>query len=55
MKKEVEELPRATNRPHVPATKRLDLSGEAGKRIIEKETRRVLELHAKTFDKLSKL
>jgi hypothetical protein len=41
------------NRPPVPATKKLDLSGEHGKQIVKSETKLALRTHKRTFDKLA--
>lgn len=46
-------LPQAVNRPHMPATKELDLSGLEGQQIVKQETERVLIKYANTFKKLA--
>ena len=40
-------------RPKIKATKKLDLSGDAGRQIIKSETKLALRTHAKTFKKLA--
>lgn len=40
-------------RPHIKATKLLDLSGFNGQQIVHAETIKVLRIHAKTFKKLA--
>nr|WP_318654557.1 acetyltransferase [Pseudomonas sp. MWU13-2100] len=40
-------------RPKIKATKKLDLGGDPGKRIVFLETRLVLTTHKKTFRKLA--
>ncbi|STZ63254.1 Uncharacterised protein [Moraxella lacunata] len=42
-----------TNRPKVPATKKLDLTGEQGQQIIKSETKLVLRTHKETFKRLA--
>ena len=41
------------SRPRVPATKKLDLSGELGRQIIKSETKLALRTHKRTFEKLA--
>lgn len=48
-------LPQAVQRPHVPATKKLDLSGSEGQQIVRTETEKVLIKYASTFKKLADL
>lgn len=48
-------LPQAVNRPHIPATKKLDLSGPAGQQIVKQETEKVLIKFANTFKKLASM
>ena len=40
-------------RPHIKATKKLDLDGDTGEQIIKSETKLVLRTHANTFRKLA--
>ena len=40
-------------RPKIKATKKLDLSGDLGKQIVHSETKLVLRVHKKTFEKLA--
>jgi len=40
-------------RPHISATKKLDLSGPSGSQIIKFETELVLRTHKNTFKKLA--
>jgi hypothetical protein len=40
-------------RPHIKATKKLDLNGDIGEQIIKSETKLVLRTHANTFRKLA--
>lgn len=42
-----------THRPKIPATKRLDLTGEQGQQIIKSETKLVLRTHKETFKRLA--
>ena len=42
-------------RPHITATKKLDLNGDIGEQIIKSETKRVLRKHSKTFRKLASM
>lgn len=42
-----------TNRPKIPATKKLDLTGEQGQQIIKSETKLVLRTHKETFKRLA--
>ncbi|EWH12070.1 GCN5-related N-acetyltransferase [Catenovulum agarivorans DS-2] len=44
---------KAVTRPHIAATKQLDLSGAEGQQIVKSETKLVLRTHKKTFDKLA--
>lgn len=44
---------KAVTRPSIPATKKLDLSGEYGKQIVKSETKLVLRTHRRTFEKLA--
>ncbi|WP_445398033.1 hypothetical protein [Zobellella sp. An-6] len=46
-------LPQAQTRPHIRASKRLDLSGEEGKQIVKSETRLTLKEHQNTFKRLA--
>ncbi|WP_420591687.1 hypothetical protein [Bacterioplanoides sp.] len=46
-------LPKAEKRPHIKASKKLDLSGVEGKQIIKSETKLALRSHKKTFDRLA--
>nr|WP_321238636.1 hypothetical protein [uncultured Tolumonas sp.] len=48
-------LPQAINRPHVPATKQLDLSGPEGQLLIKETTKRVIIKFAHTLTKLEKI
>ena len=48
-------LPQAINRPHVPATKELDLSGDAGKARIAQDMAVILQKFARTFERLEKM
>ncbi len=48
-------LPQAINRPHVPATKKFDLSGPEGQQRIKMDIEHLLVKYAKTFEKLAKL
>ncbi|WP_323842315.1 MULTISPECIES: acetyltransferase [unclassified Moraxella] len=41
------------NRPKIPATKRLNLTGEQGQQIIKSETKLVLRTHKETFKRLA--
>ena len=43
----------AINRPFIQAVKAIDLSGEEGKKLIKKETLKVLSVHTKTFKVLA--
>lgn len=40
-------------RPHIKATKELDLNGDIGEQIITSETKGALRKHSKTFRKLA--
>lgn len=40
-------------RPSIPATKKLDLSGEEGRQIVKSETKLALRTHRRTFEKLA--
>ena len=42
-----------TNRPKIPATKRLALTGEQRQQIIKSETKLVLRTHKETFKRLA--
>ena len=44
---------KAVERPKIPATKQLDLSGVEGQQIVKSETKLVLRTHKKTFKKLA--
>ncbi len=46
-------LPEATNRPHIKATKKLNLKGREGQQIVKSETKLTLKTHDKTFKKLA--
>jgi hypothetical protein len=48
-------LPQAINRPHVPATKQLDLSGADGQLLVKQITERVIMKFARTLNKLEKI
>lgn len=48
-------LPQAINRPHVPVTKQLDLSGPEGQLLIKQTTERVIIKFARTLNKLEKM
>lgn len=41
------------NRPKIPTTKKLDLTGEQGQQIIKSETKLVLRTHKETFKRLA--
>ncbi|WP_114416533.1 acetyltransferase [Marinospirillum perlucidum] len=43
----------AVKRPRIKATKKLDLSGDAGRQIVQSETKLALRTHRKTFSKLA--
>ena len=45
-------LPQAINRPHVPVTKQLDLSGPEGQLLIKQTTAHVIMKFARTLNKL---
>ena len=45
-------LPQAVNRPHIRATKELDLTGREGQQIVKSETKLTLLKYANTFKKL---
>ncbi len=47
-------LPQAINRPNVPATKELDLSGPKGQQRIKMDMEQILVKYTKTFEKLAK-
>lgn len=47
--------PQAINRPHVPATKELDLSGDAGKQRIAQDMAVILKKFARTFERLEQM
>ena len=49
----VKSLPRPEKRPHVKATKSLDLGSLEGKQIVFSETKLALRTHQKTFKKLA--
>jgi hypothetical protein len=40
-------------RPHIKATKKLNLNGDIGEQLIKSETKLVLRTHEKTFRKLA--
>lgn len=42
-----------TQRPKIPATKKLDLTGEQGQQIVKSETKLVLRTHKETFKRLA--
>lgn len=44
---------KATKRPKIVASKKLDLSGEFGQQIVRSETKLVLRTHKRTFQKLA--
>ncbi len=46
-------LPQSSDRPHIKANKKLDLSGLEGKQVIHAETKLALRTHKKTFEKLA--
>lgn len=48
-------LPQAVNRPYIPATKELDLSGLEGQQIVKQETEKVLIKFSNTFKKLASM
>lgn len=48
-------LPQAINRPHVPVTKQLDLSGPEGQLLIKQTTGHVIMKFARTLNKLEKM
>lgn len=48
-------LPQAINRPRVPATKELDLSGDAGQQRIAQDMTVILRKFARTFARLEKM
>lgn len=48
-------LPQAINRPHVPATKQLDLSGPEGLLLVKQTTEHVIMKFACTLNKLEKM
>lgn len=41
------------DRPKIPATKRLNLTGEQGQQIVKSETKLVLRTHKETFKRLA--
>ena len=43
----------AVERPQIPATKQLDLTGDSGQQIVKSETKLALRTHAKTFKRLA--
>ncbi len=43
----------AVERPKIKASKKLDLSGDAGRQIVKSETKLALRTHQKTFTKLA--
>ena len=43
----------AVERPKIPATKQLDLTGDSGQQIVKSETKLALRTHAKTFKRLA--
>lgn len=43
----------AVQRPKIPASKKLDLSGVFGQQIVNSETKLVLSTHKRTFEKLA--
>lgn len=43
----------AITRPKIKATKRLDLTGDQGQKIVKSETKLVLRTHHQTFKKLA--
>lgn len=44
---------KTVQRPKIKASKKLDLSGEAGQQIVKSETKLALRTHKKTFEKLA--
>ena len=46
-------LPQSSKRPHIKASKPLDLSGLEGRQIVKSETKLTLRTHNKTFKKLA--
>jgi hypothetical protein len=48
-------LPQAINRPHVPVTKQLDLSGPEGQLLIKRTTERVMMTFSRTLTKLENM
>ena len=44
---------KAVERPKIPATKKLDLTGAEGRQIVKSETKLVLRTHKETFKKLA--
>ena len=48
-------LPQAINRPHIPATKQLDLSGLEGQALIKNTTERVIIKFASTLTRLGQM
>lgn len=48
-------LPQTINRPHIPASKQLDLSGPEGQALIKQTTERVMERFARTMAKLERM
>lgn len=44
---------KAVKRPKIAASKKLDLSGDAGQQIVKSETKLVLRTHKRTFEKLA--
>ncbi len=43
----------AVERPKIKASKKLDLTGDAGRQIVKSETKLALRTHQKTFTKLA--
>ncbi len=48
-------LPQAINRPHVPATKQLDLSGLEGQLLVKQTIECMIMRFARTLNKLGKM
>lgn len=48
-------LPQAINRPHIPATKQLDLSGLDGQALIKITTKQVIIKFARTLARLEQM
>ena len=48
-------LPQAINRPHIPVTKQLDLSGLEGQLLIKQTTEHVIMKFDRTLNRLAKM